>query len=280
MKLHCAERVLDLSQPAIMGVLNLTPDSFFDGGQFIELRAAVAHAAKMVEEGAVIIDVGGESTRPGAEPVSEQQELDRVLPVVERLVAEVDAVISIDTMKPAVMGAACAMGAHMINDVRALRAPHALQAAQDGGAAVCLMHMQGEPRTMQHSPQYADVMAEVRAFLSERILACEAAGIDRARIVVDPGFGFGKSLAHNLSMLANLDALADLQVPLMVGMSRKSMLGTILDGAPADQRLFAGVAAAALAVWQGAAILRTHDVAATRDALLLATAVRDARTNL
>jgi dihydropteroate synthase len=231
----------------------------------------------MVEEGAALVDVGGESTRPGAQPVPEQQELDRVLPVIERIKRDLDCVISVDTLKPAVMRAACAAGAELINDVMALRVPGALEAARDTGAAVCLMHMQGEPRTMQQAPVYADVVEDVRAFLRDRAATCVAAGVPRERIVVDPGFGFGKTLNHNLALLAGIDVIADLGLPVLVGVSRKSMFGTLLDR-PADQRVAGALAAAALAVWQGARIVRTHDVRATMDALKVTAAVEAARS--
>ncbi|MEW6167850.1 MAG: dihydropteroate synthase [Pseudomonadota bacterium] len=259
--------------PCVMGVLNVTPDSFSDGGRYRERDAAVAHALQLVAEGAAIVDIGGESTRPGAAPVAEQEELDRVVPVIEALRARSDVVISIDTMKPAVMRAACAAGAEIVNDVGALTAPGAIEAVREAGAAVCLMHMQGEPRTMQAAPHYADVVAEVRAFLLERLQACTKAGIDDNRIVVDPGIGFGKTLEHNLSLLANLRALAVGGRPLLIGVSRKSMFGRLL-GREVGERLAGGLAAAALAVWQGAAIVRAHDVAATVDAVRTAHAIR------
>jgi dihydropteroate synthase len=275
-QLKLKTRVLDLGTPVVMGVLNITPDSFSDGGRFLVPDAALGRARAMVEEGARIVDVGGESTRPGAQPVGEQQELERVIPVIERIRRELDCVISVDTMKPAVMRAACAAGAEMINDVMALRAPGALEAACDSGVAVCLMHMQNEPQTMQQNPHYSDVIAEVRDFLSERIGACEAAGISRKKIVVDPGFGFGKKLEHNLKLLANLAALRDLDCPLLVGVSRKSMFQLLLGLAP-DQRLAPSVAAAALAVFQGAAIVRAHDVKETVQAMNLAHAAAASR---
>jgi len=256
-----------------MGILNVTPDSFSDGGRYAGIDAALRQAVRMQEEGAAFIDVGGESTRPGAAVVSTQQELDRVVPVIEALRARSDVVISIDTMKPAVMRAACAAGAEIVNDVSALRAPGALDAARDTGAAVCLMHMQGEPRTMQAAPHYADVVAEVRRFLLERLQLCTKAGIDESRIVVDPGIGFGKTLEHNLSLLANLRTLAVGGRPLLIGVSRKSMFGRLL-GREVGERLAGGLAAAALAVWQGAAIVRAHDVAATVDAVRTAHAIR------
>ena len=274
--LRLKSRVLDLSTPIVMGVLNVTPDSFSDGGRHATVAAALARAREMAGEGASIIDVGGESTRPGAPAVAESEELQRVLPVIERIRRELDCAISIDTMKPAVMRAACAAGAELINDVMALRAPGALEAARDSGAAVCLMHMQGEPRTMQRSPVYADVVEEVSAFLRDRAAACLAVGIGRDRIVLDPGFGFGKTLDHNLELLGGIDVLAELGLPVLVGVSRKSMFGT-LTGQPVESRLSGSLAAAALAVWQGAHIVRTHDVRATIDALKVTAAVRAAR---
>ncbi|MGQ0620469.1 MAG: dihydropteroate synthase [Panacagrimonas sp.] len=257
-----------------MGVLNLTPDSFSDGGCWASVEVAVTRARQMVEEGAEFIDVGGESTRPGAQAVTEQEELDRVIPVIERLRLEADCVISIDTMKPAVMKAACAAGAQLINDVNALRAPGAVAVTVSTGAAICLMHMQGEPRTMQHAPNYADVVSEVRSLLLDRAAQCEAAGIARDAILIDPGFGFGKRLEHNLALLARLETLVDAGYPVLVGLSRKSMFGQIA-GAPVDQRLAAGLSAAAIAVLKGAAIVRTHDVSQTRDAVAVAAAVRN-----
>ena len=277
MQLQLKTRVLDLSAPVVMGVLNVTPDSFSDGGRYTSADTALAQARRMLEEGAAIIDVGGESTRPGAEPVPEAEELARVLPVIERIASELGCVISIDTMKPGVMRAACAAGAELVNDVMALRTPGALEAVRDAGAAVCLMHMQGEPRTMQQAPQYGDVVQDVRAFLGARIEACVKAGIGAARIVIDPGFGFGKTLAHNLKLLGALGEIATLGPPLLVGVSRKGMFGQLLDR-PAGERLAGGVAAAALAAWQGARIVRTHDVRATMDALKVTAAVRAART--
>jgi len=277
MQLRLKSRVLDLGAPIVMGVLNVTPDSFSDGGQFATPAAALARARAMVEEGAAIVDVGGESTRPGAQPVPEAQELERVLPVIERIRGKLDCAISVDTMKPAVMRAACAAGAELINDVMALRTPGALEAARDSGAAVCLMHMQGEPRTMQQAPRYADVVADVQEFLQQRVAACVAAGIGRDRIVLDPGFGFGKTLEHNLQLLAGVDRLAGLGLPVLVGVSRKSMFGQLLGRAAAD-RVPGGIAAAALAVWQGARIVRSHDVRATMDALRVTAAARAARS--
>ena len=254
-----------------MGVLNITSDSFSDGGRYASLQAALAHGREMVAQGAAIIDVGGESTRPGAQPVSLQQELDRVLPVIEALRREQDALVSIDTMKPEVMSAAVAAGAGMVNDVLALQAPGALQAVAATRAAVCLMHMQGTPQTMQQDPRYDDVVQEVGDFLRGRAAACQDAGIGAERIAFDPGFGFGKTLRHNLQLLRELKQLAG-QYPLLVGLSRKSMLAKLL-GRPVEQRLAGSLALATLAVASGARIVRSHDVAATLDAVRVAWAV-------
>jgi len=248
-----------------MGIVNVTPDSFSDGGHLDSADAAVAHAQRLLAEGADMLDIGGESTRPGAAPVSVEMELARVMPVIERM-ASCGRPISIDTRKPDVMRRAVAAGAALINDVAALRAPGALETAAASDAAVCLMHMQGEPRTMQLSPTYRDVVDEVRAFLRERIAACRAAGIAADRIAIDPGFGFGKTLEHNLTLLAHLRALAALDAPIVAGLSRKGSLGA-LTGRPVDERVSASVAAALAAVARGAAIVRVHDVAATVDAL-------------
>jgi dihydropteroate synthase len=269
LRLVCGGRVLELSKPAVMGVLNVTADSFADGGRYRDLDAALTHALAMVGEGAAIIDVGGESTRPGAEPVSEQQELDRVMPVIEALRQRADAVISIDTMKAGVMREAVRAGAGMINDVLALQAPDSLAAAAEGGAAVCLMHMQGNPRTMQDKPAYRDVVVEVEAFLRARVAECIAAGMSADRICVDPGFGFGKSIEHNLQLLAGLATIADGPSPVLVGLSRKSMLGH-LTGRSVNQRLPGSLALATIAILRGARIIRTHDVAATVDAVSVA----------
>lgn len=275
MKLACRDTLIDLAEPVVMGVLNVTPDSFSDGGRFVAVDAAVAQGLRMIEEGAAIVDVGGESTRPGAAPVGAAEELERVVPVIERLAARADVTISVDTSKPEVMRAAVAAGASLVNDVRALQAPGALQAAAQGRAGVCLMHMRGEPRTMQEDPRYEDVVAEVGAYLSARIAACEAAGIPRERICVDPGIGFGKRPEHNLALLARLERLADADIPVLVGISRKSLVG-IITGRPAGERLAGSLAFAALAVRQGAAIIRAHDVAATVDAVKVAGALRRA----
>ncbi len=248
-----------------MGVLNVTPDSFSDAGRYFDRDRAIARAVAMVEEGADLIDIGGESTRPGAAPVAEGEELRRVLPVLEALAA-VPIPLSVDTRRPRVMREALAAGASMVNDIEALAAPGALEAVAPSGCAVCLMHMQGHPATMQQAPQYADVVGEVKEFLGRRLEACERAGIARARLVIDPGFGFGKTLAHNLALLQRLGELAALGVPVLAGLSRKSMLGAIL-GRPAADRGAASLAAALLAAARGAKILRVHDIRETRDAL-------------
>ncbi len=270
--LRCGGRTLDLGRPVVMGVVNVTPDSFSDGGHFFDLEDAVARGLGLVAEGAAIIDIGGESTRPGARPVTADEELCRVIPVVERLRPVTGAIISIDTSKPEVMRAAGTAGADLINDVWALREPGALEAASASGCAVCLMHMQGAPRTMQHSPHYRDVVAEVREFLEERVEACRAAGISSERLVLDPGFGFGKTLEHNLALLRHLGELTADGMPVLAGLSRKSMIGT-LTGKPPERRLQGSVAAALIAAMNGARILRVHDVAATVDALKILEAV-------
>lgn len=258
--------------PLIMGILNVTPDSFSDGGKFTSPDHALAHARSMHEAGAGIIDVGGESTRPGASPVTADREIDRVLPVIERIRAEIDVTVSIDTSKPEVMRAAVGAGASMINDVRALRSTGALEAARDLNVPVCLMHMLGEPRTMQQNPSYDDVVGEVRDFLVDRAAACIEAGISREHVIIDPGFGFGKNLQHNLTLLAHLDALVSTGFPVLVGLSRKSMLGAILDRT-VGERVHGSVALALMAFLGGARIFRVHDVAATADALQVAARV-------
>lgn len=250
----------------VMGILNLTPDSFSDGGQWLDPELALRHAVDMVSAGADIIDIGGESTRPGAAAVSEQAELDRVIPLIERLSSEIDSPLSVDTSKPQVMREAVKAGAGMINDVYALRQDGALETAASLGVPVCLMHMQGEPRDMQTAPGYADVVAEVSDFLSQRAQACQAAGIAAENIVIDPGFGFGKTLEHNLELLRGMPKLCTLGFPVLAGLSRKSMLGTIT-GRDASERVVASVTAAVLAVQNGAAIVRVHDVPETVDAL-------------
>ncbi len=258
--------------PRVMGILNVTPDSFSDGGNFLAVDNALAHARRMVADGASIVDVGGESTRPGAASVSIAEEIGRVVPVIETLCAELPVIISVDTSRPDVMAAAVAAGAGMINDVRALQNDDALAAAADSGAAVCLMHMQGDPRTMQNDPQYGDVVGDVLAFLKHRVAVCVDAGIARDRLVIDPGFGFGKTLAHNLQLLKRLELFHELQLPILVGMSRKSMIGSVLDKEVGD-RLVGGIACAVLALWQGASVIRTHDVRETVEAVRMCHAV-------
>lgn len=270
--LQCGGRFLNLSKPAVMGVLNVTPDSFSDGGKFCNHEQAISQALRMVDQGAAIIDVGGESTRPGADPVSEQEELDRVIPVVLALAAEVDAIISVDTSTPAVMAEAESAGAGLINDVRALEREGALECAKNSTLPVCLMHMQGDPVSMQNNPQYSNVVSDVAGYLMERVRACRDAGIVDDRILLDPGFGFGKSLQHNLSLLKHLDQLVALGFPVLVGMSRKSMIGAIL-GKHVDERLHGSVAAAIIAAQNGASIIRVHDVGPTVDALKIVSAV-------
>ena len=274
--IDCAGRPLDLSRPRVMGILNVTPDSFSDGGLFDSVAQAVGHAAHMVEEGAAIIDVGGESTRPGAAEVPVDEELRRVIPVIDALHDSLDVPVSIDTRKPEVMQAAVAAGAGLINDVTALQTPGAIKLAAQLGVPVCLMHMQGTPESMQEQPSYADVVTEVKGFLLERAEACMQQGIDRNNILLDPGFGFGKTTTHNLQLLQQLEQLVAAGFPVLVGLSRKSMIGQIL-GLPVDQRLYAGLALAVLAAWQGAAIVRCHDVRQTHEAILMCQVVRDAR---
>lgn len=274
-RLRCGTRMLDLSAPVVMGILNVTPDSFSDGGRFTERDAALRQAEQMLAAGAAIIDVGGESTRPGAAPVSEQQELDRVVPIVEALHGELDALVSVDTSTPAVIRDSAAAGAGLINDVRALRRPGALEAAASSGLPVCLMHMQGEPGTMQDNPRYDDVTAEVIAFLQARIAACEAAGIARENLLVDPGFGFAKSVDHNLVLMREMAALQQLNLPILIGVSRKSLFGKVL-GREVNERLPGSLAAAVMCVERGAKIVRAHDVQETVDAVRFAHAVREA----
>ena len=271
--LDCRGRVLLLDRPRIMGIVNVTPDSFSDGGRFDSVEAAVSHALTLVGEGADILDVGGESTRPGAGDVSVQEELDRVVPVIEALASRCEVPISVDTSKPEVMRASVAAGAGMINDVYALRRDGAREAAAELAVPVCLMHMQGEPRSMQADPQYDDVVGEVHRFLAERIFACEMAGIDKRRIVLDPGFGFGKTLDHNLLLLRQLSRFSDLGLPLLAGLSRKSLIGKLIGRESPADRVTGSVAAALIAAQNGATILRVHDVAATRDALAVLDAV-------
>jgi dihydropteroate synthase len=270
--LRCGAKTLDLSRPVVMGVLNVTPDSFSDGGRFLAVEAAVEHGLRLAAEGAAIIDIGGESTRPGAAPVPADEELGRVLPVVQALNRATPAVISVDTSKPEVIREVAAAGAGLINDVRALAEPGALGAAAASGTAVCLMHMQGDPRTMQRAPSYVDVVKEVQAFLAERVQTCRAAGMSSDRIAIDPGFGFGKTLEHNLELLRHLRELTALGLPVLVGLSRKSIVGT-LTGRAAGERVHGSVALAVIAAMSGARIVRAHDVAATVDALRMVSAV-------
>lgn len=260
------QKSLSLDKPQIMGILNVTPDSFSDGGQFIHLDDALSQAEQMIADGASFIDIGGESTRPGADEVSIQVELDRVVPVIEAIDKRFDVVISIDTSKAQVMSEAVAAGAGLINDVCALRLEGAVAAAANSGAAVCLMHMQGEPRTMQKSPLYKDVVQDIKDFLNTRMAACLSAGIPKEQLIIDPGFGFGKSLRHNCDLLAGLDTFQSLDVPLLAGVSRKSMFGALL-GREVQERLVPSVVAAVIAVQKGAGIVRVHDVRETADAL-------------
>ncbi|MEN0038401.1 MAG: dihydropteroate synthase [Cellvibrio sp.] len=278
-QLTCGKHVLDLSTPVVMGILNTTPDSFSDGGSYysgntFSLDLALRRAEQMLAEGAKIIDVGGESTRPGSATVSEQEELDRVIPVVEALVSKLDALVSVDTSTASVITESAKKGAGLINDVRALQREGALVAAAETNLPICLMHMQGQPDTMQQSPEYSDVVAEVVGFLRARIDACLAHNMAPARIVLDPGFGFGKTLAHNLALLQRLPELGDLGYPLLVGMSRKSMVAQLLNR-PVNERLPGSLALALLAAQRGAAIIRVHDVAATSDVLKVLSAVTE-----
>ncbi|WP_411386470.1 dihydropteroate synthase [Pseudomonas sp. MPB03] len=274
-RLPCGNRVLDLAHVHVMGILNVTPDSFSDGGRFSQLDAALRHAEAMVAAGATLIDVGGESTRPGARTVSPTEELERVAPIVERIHRELDVIISVDTSTPAVMRETARLGAGLINDVRSLQRDGALDAAADTGLPVCLMHMLGEPGTMQNDPYYDDVTREVGEFLVARLDQCAAVGIPAERIILDPGFGFAKTLAHNLSLFKHMEALHALGRPLLVGVSRKSMIGNAL-GRPVGERLYGGLALAALALGKGARILRVHDVAETMDVVRMIAAVDSA----
>ncbi|MEJ2141447.1 MAG: dihydropteroate synthase [Gammaproteobacteria bacterium] len=269
-------KLLQSPSPVVMGILNVTPDSFSDGGKFSGIDAALAQALKMLEDGADIIDIGGESTRPGAQAVSIEEELQRTIPVIESLASQTRAFISIDTSKPEVMKAAAEAGACLINDVRALREPGALAMAAQLEIPVCLMHMQGEPRTMQAEPIYENVVADVKKFLSERIDACLNAGIKKEHLIIDPGFGFGKTLQHNLSLFKHLASFHELELPLLVGVSRKSMIGMLLER-PVDERMPASIAMAGLATWLGAKILRVHDVRETVDAVRMVHAIQSAQ---
>ncbi len=274
--LHCGRHALKLDAPKIMGIVNVTPDSFSDGGRLGSSEAAIGHALALVSQGAHMLDIGGESTRPGAEPVPLQEELDRVIPVIEGLAARSDVPISIDTRHAVVMREAVAAGATFINDVFALRGENALECAAELAVPVCLMHMAGSPQTMQADVQYDDVLVQVRQFLTERIFACEMAGIAKKNIVIDPGFGFGKHLQHNLALLANLEYFLQLGVPVLAGVSRKSMIGEIT-GRKTHMRAVGSAAAALLAAQSGARILRVHDVAETQDALAVLAAVQGAK---
>ena len=277
--LRCGAKTLDLSRPVVMGVVNVTPDSFSDGGRFLPVEAAVAQGVRLVEEGATIVDIGGESTRPGAAPVSVEEELRRVVPVVEGLSQAVpQAIISVDTSKPEVIRQATAAGAGLVNDVRALSEPGALEALAATDCAACLMHMQGDPLTMQRSPSYVDVVKEVKAYLQERVQRCRAAGVSADRILIDPGFCFGKTLEHNLELLRRLMELSPCEpgsqgLPVLVGLSRKSIVGTLTGRAMAD-RVYGSVALAVVAALNGALVVRAHDVAATVDALKIVSAVQ------
>jgi len=270
--LKCGARNLNLNRAQIMGILNVTPDSFSDGGQFAALDNAMAQADRMLQAGAAIIDVGGESTRPGAEAVSEQQELDRVMPVLQAIVERFDTIVSVDTSKAQVMREATRAGAGMLNDVRALREPGAMKAATESGLPVCLMHMMGQPRSMQKAPKYANVVNDVSEFLKERVKACRSAGVGEQQLLVDPGFGFGKTLSHNVELLRNLGKLADI-APVLAGLSRKRMIAGML-GNPHTSRVTGSVVAAMHCVQQGASIIRVHDVAQTAQALRVTNVVQ------
>lgn len=270
---NCGNFQLDLSQPKVMGIVNVTPDSFSDGGKFSQTNLAIAHAVKLAEEGASILDIGGESTRPNATPVGLQEELDRVIPVIEVLVNQVNIPISIDTYKPAVMQAAIDAGASMVNDVRALQETGALEIVAKSNVGICLMHMQGTPQTMQQNPQYDDVVEEVKVFLNTRLQACINAGCKLGNILLDPGFGFGKTREHNIKLLQNLESFINLGQPLLVGLSRKSVLGQ-MTGNDVDARLYASIAASVIAAMKGAKILRVHDVKATVEALKVVAAIQ------
>lgn len=276
MKLYARDSVIDLSHPHVMGILNVTPDSFSDGGKHNELIQALTHANEMINAGATIIDVGGESTRPGAADVSVEQELERVIPVVEAIAQRFEVWISVDTSKPEVIRESARVGAHIINDIRSLQEPGALEAAAETGLPVCLMHMQGEPKTMQQAPQYQNVLRDVDEFFVEHIARCEAAGIKKSQLLLDPGFGFGKNLSHNYQLLAHLADYHHFGLPLLVGMSRKSMIGQLLNVGP-SQRLTGSLACAVIAAMQGAHILRVHDVKETVEAMRVVEATQSAR---
>ncbi|MTC66758.1 dihydropteroate synthase [Providencia stuartii] len=266
MKIRARACELDLSTPKVMGILNVTPDSFSDGGTHNRYHDALEHAAKMVNEGASIIDIGGESTRPGAAEVSVNEELDRVIPIVEAIAQRFDVWISVDTSKAEVMSEAAKAGMHLINDIRSLHEPGAIEVAAQSGLPVCIMHMQGQPRTMQDAPNYENVVADIKAYFDAEIARCVAAGIDKQQIILDPGFGFGKNLSHNYQLLANLDQFHDFGLPLLAGMSRKSMIGNLLN-VPPQERLVGSIACATIAAMQGAQIIRVHDVKETVQAM-------------
>jgi len=276
MKLYARDSVLDLSHPHVMGILNVTPDSFSDGGRHNELVQALTHANEMINAGATIIDVGGESTRPGARDVSVEEELERVIPVVEAIAQRFEVWISVDTSKPEVIREAAMAGAHIINDIRSLQEPGALEAAAATGLPVCLMHMQGEPKTMQQSPHYQNILREVDDFFVQHIARCEVAGIKKSQLLLDPGFGFGKNLSHNYQLLAHLADYHHFGLPLLVGMSRKSMIGQLLNVGP-SQRLTGSIACAVIAAMQGAHILRVHDVKETVEAMRVVEATQSAK---
>ncbi len=276
MKLDSRGLTLDLSYPQVMGILNVTPDSFSDGGRFKQIDNALRHANEMIQAGATIIDIGGESTRPGAADVSVEEELDRVIPVAEAIAKNFEIWVSVDTSKPEVMRESDRVGVHLINDIRALQEPGAMDAALETGLPVCLMHMQGMPRTMQHEPQYQDVVTEVDAFFVEHIARCLDAGIERSKLLLDPGFGFGKNLKHNYQLLAHLSDFHHFELPLLVGMSRKSMIGQLLN-VPPEQRVVGSVTCAVIAAMQGAQIIRVHDVKETAEAMRVVEATLSAK---
>ncbi|MGJ0127987.1 dihydropteroate synthase [Pantoea sp. RHCKP32] len=276
MKLFARDSHLDLSFPHVMGILNVTPDSFSDGGRHNALVDALTHTNEMINAGATIIDVGGESTRPGADEVSEEEELERVIPVIDAIAQRFEVWISVDTSKAAVIREAARVGAHIINDVRSLSEPGALEAAAATDLPVCLMHMQGEPRTMQQAPHYENILTEVDTYFAQQIARCEAAGIKKARLILDPGFGFGKNLSHNYELLAHLGDFHHFGLPLLVGMSRKSMIGQLLNVGP-SQRLTGSLSCAVIAAMQGAQIIRAHDVKETAEAMRVVEATRRAK---
>ncbi|MEM6161665.1 dihydropteroate synthase [Erwinia sp. P6884] len=276
MKLYARDSVLDLSHPHVMGILNVTPDSFSDGGKHNELVQALTHANEMINAGATIIDIGGESTRPGAAEVSAEQELERVIPVIEAIAQRFEVWVSVDTSKPEVIRESARAGAHIINDIRSLSEPGALEAAAETGLPVCLMHMQGAPQTMQQAPKYSNLLQEVNDYFIEQIARCERAGIKKAQLLLDPGFGFGKNLSHNYQLLAHLADFHHFGLPLLVGMSRKSMIGQLLNVGP-SQRLTGSLACAVIAAMQGAHILRVHDVKETVEAMRVVEATLSAK---